>query len=335
MAAEFLQGKSGKIIEVGFEREQMLRFPKILGIVARGVKMLERVAGITRLQCLPSKKKMGHDVLSGNKSFTAFPGMEASMAQKLQSFFAFVSLVVKSNEFNHEIIAQIREGAVCFQPRKTLLRRNSGTFAKLIEFIEQSRICIVCPKCFFITIQCALCISSYVVPCNSQVSPGNRKKSINLAGTLPMVNGFFVPAFVIQQIAEIIMGSGGAHICPDRFLKDQHFFEARWEAVVRGSFCCPVKVFSCLLGLPAFVVKISECIQDHRICVFFLRQRGDMPSQEFFCLSPQASLGIIESNIETDLIVPERKNAIRRPFSLGRVEKHDFRHGAEIQRIQL
>src|SRR5882757_7361458 len=118
MAAESLQGKSGKIIEMGFEREQMLRFPKILWIVARGFKMLERFAGAACLQRLPPDQKVGPNVLSGNKSFAAFPGMEAAIAQKPQSLFALISLVVKSDEFNHEIITEIHERAVDFQPGK-------------------------------------------------------------------------------------------------------------------------------------------------------------------------------------------------------------------------
>src|SRR6266576_3479877 len=100
------------------------------------------------------------------------------------------------------------------------------------------------------------------------------------------------------------MGFGIALIRPDRFLKYQHFFDACGEAIFRWSFCCAVKVFSCLLALPASFVKVPECIQDHRICFFFLCKRGDMPLEKIFCLSPQTGLGILESNIETGLMVP-------------------------------
>ena len=42
------------------------------------------------------------------------PGMEAAIAQKLQSFLALISLVVESDEFNYEIITKIHERAVYF-----------------------------------------------------------------------------------------------------------------------------------------------------------------------------------------------------------------------------
>ena len=103
-----------------------------------------------------------------------------------------------------------------------------------------------------------------VVVGDAEISPDSGEGAVELGGFFPPGDGFFVAAFVVEEVAEVVGGAGVFGVFGDGRQQDGDFFEAVREAVVARLPRGGEAGFLGGGGVPCFVVEVGEVIRLQR-----------------------------------------------------------------------
>src|ERR1035437_3950549 len=226
------QFKAAKVVDVRFPREKMLPFAEVVRVLASRLEMAQGVRRIIATQRIGTQEDMRRDVLCRDKTFTAFPWVETACEEDRQSSGTLAGEVVERNQFDREIVPLVDEVPAPLKLSQAYPRFRGGSLPKLIEFVEQARVRRVRAARLFVAFGRAVWLPAHVVVSHPEIAPGNGELRIEAAGLLPMLDGFFAPVFVVEQVAEIVVRAGIVGVMVQRRFQHDHRLKPGRETVV-------------------------------------------------------------------------------------------------------